>query len=414
MSKINLVEETTELVEWLASFGKDSQGGVTRLLYDRNWVEAQYALKQRFEDTGLVARFDEVGNLFGKMEGSKYPNETIATGSHVDSVNFGGKLDGAYGILASYLATKYLKETYGQPLRNIEVVSIAEEEGSRFPFTFWGSKNIVGRVSEEEVADAKDIEGVAFLDAMKEAGFGVKTSDEGIPLDWKSWIEVHIEQGGVLEIEQLPVGIVQHIAGQRRYTVEITGQANHAGTTPMKYRKDAGVATADIITTIHQMARAYGEPLVATIGSIEFIPGSVNVVPGKSRFSIDVRHTQKEDILSFTEQMEEQMKEIAERAGLGIVINLYMDEEPVPMNPSIVQTIRKQCEVHDLKYKLMHSGAGHDTQRFAPLIPSGMIFVPSRDGVSHNPDEYTKPEDLAEGVKVLAYALHELAYKEED
>lgn len=413
MSEINLETEIAELVEWLGAFGADSQGGVSRLLYDESWVQAQEALRARFDESGFSARYDEVGNLFAKFEGTKYKDETIATGSHVDSVKFGGKLDGAYGVLASFLATKYLKEKYGEPLRNIEIVSIAEEEGSRFPFTFWGSQNIVGKVDANEIKGIKDNDGVLFEDAMKQAGFGVKTTNDGIPSDWKKWLEVHIEQGAVLEIEKLQVGVVQHIAGQRRYTVEITGEANHAGTTPMKYRKDAGVATAEIINNIHKNAVEHGEPLVATVGSVEFTPGTVNVVPGRSNFSIDVRHTQKEDIISFTENMEKMMKDVAEKAGLGIEINLYMDEDPVPMSQDIVDVISKQCEELKLNYKVMHSGAGHDTQRFAPLVPSAMIFVPSRAGISHNPAEYTDPKELAEGVRVLAHSLYELAYKEE-
>ncbi|WLV25003.1 allantoate deiminase [Aciduricibacillus chroicocephali] len=410
MGELNLEKEISDLVEWLASYGADSKGGVSRLLYDENWVKAQDALKEHFEQIGMVTKYDEVGNLFGKMEGSEFKDETVATGSHVDSVKFGGKLDGAFGILASYLAVKYLKEKFGQPKRNIEVVSIAEEEGSRFPFTFWGSKNIVGKVDASEVRDIKDQEGVNFVDAMKQAGFGYKTSDEGIPADWKQWLEIHIEQGGVLEIEKIPVGIVQHIVGQNRYTVEIKGEANHAGTTPMKYRKDAGVAAAKIITMIQEQAKDFGEPMVATVGSIEFVPGTVNVVPGQANFSIDIRHTHKDQISSFAEKMTEKMERIAEEEGCEISINLYMEEDPVPMDPSIVQTIVDQCDGQGLSYKLMHSGAGHDTQRFAPLVPSAMIFVPSRGGISHNPAEFTYPREMAEGVKVLALALHKLAY----
>jgi len=410
MGELNLEKEITDLVEWLASYGADSKGGVSRLLYDENWVKAQEALKDHFDQLGMKTKFDEVGNLFGKLEGSEFPDETIATGSHVDSVKFGGKLDGAFGILAGYLAVKYLKEKFGQPKRNIEVVSIAEEEGSRFPFTFWGSKNIVGKVDANEVRDVKDQDGVNFVDAMKQAGFGFKTSDEGIPSDWKNWLEIHIEQGGVLEIEKIPVGIVQHIAGQNRYTVEIKGEANHAGTTPMKYRKDAGVATAKIIEAIHAQAESYGDPMVATVGSIEFVPGTVNVVPGQANFSIDIRHTHKEQISSFADEMIGKMERIAEEHGCEISINLYMEEDPVPMDPNVVQTIVEQCDEQNLSYKLMHSGAGHDTQRFAPLVPSAMIFVPSRGGISHNPAEFTYPREMAEGVRVLALALHKLAY----
>jgi len=410
MGEINLEKEIADLVEWLGSYGADSKGGVSRLLYDENWVKAQEAMKDHFDQIGLTTRYDEVGNLFARFEGSELTDETVATGSHVDSVKFGGKLDGAFGVLAGYLAVKYLKEKYGQPRRNIEVVSIAEEEGSRFPFTFWGSKNIIGKVDANEVRDIKDQDGINFVDAMKQAGFGFKTTDDGIPKDWKQWLEIHIEQGAVLEIEKIPVGIVQHIAGQNRYTVEIKGQANHAGTTPMKYRKDAGVAAAKIISMIHEQAEAYGEPMVATVGSIEFVPGTVNVVPGQANFSIDIRNTHSDQINSFADEMTAKMKKIAEEQGCEISINLYMQEDPVPMDPSIVQTIVEQCDEQNLSYKLMHSGAGHDTQNIAPLVPSAMIFVPSRGGISHNPAEYTYPRELAEGVKVLALALHKLAY----
>jgi len=410
MGEINLEKEIADLVEWLGSYGADSKGGVSRLLYDENWVKAQDALKDHFDQIGLTTRYDEVGNLFAKFEGSELKDETVATGSHVDSVKFGGKLDGAFGILAGYLAVKYLKEKYGQPRRNIEVVSFAEEEGSRFPFSFWGSKNIIGKVDANEVRDLKDQEGINFVDAMKQAGFTFKTNDDGIPKDWKQWLEIHIEQGAVLEIEKIPVGIVQHIAGQNRYTVEIKGQANHAGTTPMKYRKDAGVAAGQIISMIHDQAEAYGDPMVATVGSIEFIPGTVNVVPGQANFTIDIRNTHKEQITSFADEMLEKMKKIAEEQACEISYKLYSEEDPVPMDPSVVQSIVEQCDEQNLSYKLMHSGAGHDTQNIAPLVPSAMIFVPSRGGISHNPAEYTYPRELAEGVKVLALALHKLAY----
>jgi allantoate deiminase len=178
----------------------------------------------------------------------------------------------------------------------------------------------------------------------------------------------------------------------------------------MKYRKDAAYAASKMIYDINKMAHEYGEPLVATVGKIELTPNTVNVVPGKAIFTIDVRHTEKEDILAFTEKMEKMMKETAEEFNVGINIDLWMEEDPVPMDQGIVQKIKEQCDKHDVNYKLMHSGAGHDTQRFAPLIPSAMVFVPSRDGISHNPAEYTEPKDLAEGIQVLINTLYELAY----
>lgn len=406
-----LDEETARKLEWLAEFGKDPEGGVSRLLYTKEWVEGQHALKEWMENEGLEARFDEIGNLYGTLKGTK-TDETILTGSHVDTVKNGGRFDGAYGIVAGIIALKYLKKHFGQPLRNIEVVSMAEEEGSRFPYSFWGSKNIVGLAKREDVEAIKDFEGVPFVEAMTKAGFAFRDASNGPREDLKAFVEVHVEQGSVLEIEKTDIGVVNNIVGQRRYTVEITGQANHAGTTPMGYRKDAVFAASHMIHEIISMARKIGDPLVTTVGKIEAYPNIVNVVPGKAIFTIDVRHTDKEAIISFTEQMTARMQEISTEHEVEMNIDLWMDEDPVPMDERIVELIEKQCKANGLNYKVMHSGAGHDSQIFAPVIPTAMLFVPSLKGISHNPAEFTEPADLAEGVKALIGALYELGYKE--
>lgn len=406
-----LPEEAASRLDWLAGFGEDPKGGVSRLLYSKAWVEGQNALKEWMEEIGLEAKFDEIGNLFGTLKG-KSVNETVLTGSHVDTVKNGGKYDGAYGIIAGIIALKYLKEAYGEPLRNIEVVSMAEEEGSRFPYAFWGSKNIVGIAKREEVENIKDFEGIPFVEAMKNAGFGFRDESKGMREDLKAFVEVHVEQGSVLETEKIPVGVVNNIVGQRRYTVEVTGEANHAGTTPMGYRKDAMYAASQMVYEIISMARVEGDPLVTTVGKIEAQPSIVNVVPGKAIFTIDVRHTDKEAIVSFTEKMTDRMKAISKEHGVEINIDLWMDADPVPMDQKVVELIEKQCKENGLTFKLMHSGAGHDSQIFAPAVPTAMLFVPSLKGISHNPAEFTEPADLAEGIKALIGALYELGYKE--
>ena len=407
----HLAEETAGKLEWLAEFGKDPEGGVSRLLYTKEWVEGQHALKEWMENEGLEARFDDIGNLFGTLTG-KNTNETILTGSHVDTVKNGGRFDGAYGIVAGILALKYLKKHFGQPVRNIEVVSMAEEEGSRFPYSFWGSKNIVGLAKREDVENIKDFDGIPFVEAMKNAGFGFGDESKGPRKDLKAFVEVHVEQGSVLETEKMAIGVVNNIVGQRRYTVEITGEANHAGTTPMGYRKDTVFAASQMIHEIISMARETGDPLVTTVGKFEAYPNIVNVVPGKAIFTIDVRHTDKEAIISFTEQMTARMQDISKEHEVEMNIDLWMDEDPVPMDQKVVELIEKQCKENGLNYKVMHSGAGHDSQIFAPVVPTAMLFVPSLKGISHNPAEFTEPADLAEGVKALIGALYELGYKE--
>lgn len=396
-------------LRWLGEFGKDPNGGVSRLLYNEEWMEAQKSLEQLFQNEGLTVQFDDVGNLFGRLEGTT--NETILTGSHVDTVKNGGLYDGQYGIIAGFIALKYLKETYGAPHRSLEVVAMAEEEGSRFPYSFWGSKNIVGKAKAEDVKSMKDFADVSFEDAMHQAGFDYKKKPNMVRDDLKAFVEVHVEQGNVLEKEEKTVGVVQHIVGQRRYTVTVQGEANHAGTTPMGYRKDAMNAAAQMICEITNLAVAAGDPLVATVGKMLLEPNTVNVVPGKATFTIDVRHTEKDSLIQFTNDMEATLYEIAAHAGMAIEIDMWMDEDPVPMDPTIVNIMQEQCEKYHLNYKMMHSGAGHDSQIIAPIIPTAMIFVPSRKGISHSPNEYTSPDHLAEGVRTLIHVLYELGYQ---
>lgn len=408
----DLTEKVTHLVDWLGAFGETSEGGVTRLLYTKEWVEAQQALEGLWQKNGFVTYYDKIGNLFGRVEGSKYSNETILTGSHVDTVKNGGKLDGAYGILAGTIALQYLKEKYGQPLRNIEVVSFAEEEGSRFPYAFWGSKNLIGIANKEDVEHIEDFNGVPFVEAMHKAGFNFSDESETIRQDLKSFVEIHIEQGNVLELEKKDIGVVHSIVGQRRFTVELTGVANHAGTTPMGYRKDAVYAASQMIQEIIGKATQHGDPLVTTVGKIEVTPNIVNVVPGGALFTLDVRHTEKDMLVNFTEELTAIINRIADESSIKASIDMWMDEDPIPMNQQIVDSIEKQVKENGLNYKMMHSGAGHDSQIIAPTIPTAMIFVPSKDGISHNPLEYTSPKELAVGVKALIHSLYELAYKE--
>lgn len=407
-----LSKDIMQLLEWLGYFGNDPEGGVTRLLYTKEWLEAQKALEHWMNTEGFDVHFDEVGNLFGGLQGTKYPNETIMTGSHVDTVRNGGLYDGQFGIVAGLLALKHLKETHGQPLRSLQLVSMAEEEGSRFPYAFWGSKNIVGTARREEVENISDFDGIAFVDAMRDCGFHFRNESAPIRQDLKAFVEIHIEQGSVLEKEAKSVGVVNNIVGQRRFTVEVTGEANHAGTTPMGYRKDAVQATSAMICDVMNRAHVHGDPLVATVGKIEVKPNVVNVVPGHALFTLDIRHTEKSMLVQFTEEITAALNQIAKDMNVGLQIDMWMDADPVPMDTRIVEVIEQQCKEIGLNYKLMHSGAGHDSQILAGLAPTAMIFVPSKDGISHNPAEYTDPYDLAEGVKALIGTLYTLAYEE--
>ena len=267
----------------------------------------------------------------------------------------------------------------------------------------------MGEANPAEVKEITDAKGLKFVDEMKRQGFDFKKEQQR-RTDIKAFVELHIEQGNVLEKEQLQIGVVNNIVGQRRYTVILKGQANHAGTTPMGYRHDAVYGFAKICSAAIDRAKEVGDPLVLTFGKVIPKPNTVNVVPGEVEFSIDCRHTDGAFLQQFTAELEEEMKKTAKAHGLEITIDLWMDEAPVPMDERIVSVLEEKAKSGNYKFKVMHSGAGHDSQIIAPHYPSAMIFVPSIGGISHNPAEETEFADLVEGVKLLADALYELAY----
>lgn len=406
-----ITEQEIDLtMQWISSFGADPTGGITRLLYSQSWFDVQNALKEKFEEIGMEATFDAIGNLHGKLVGTEAESGTIATGSHIDTVVNGGNLDGQLGIFGAYLAIKDLQEEYGKPKKSLQIISMAEEEGSRFPYVFWGSKNLFGLAEQREVEELKDKDGVKFVDSMRQFGFEFRKEAGSCIPDVKAFIELHIEQGNTLETEKKSVGVVTGIVGQRRYNIRLVGEANHAGTTLMKYRKDVIQAYADIVYHSIKKAKAIGDPLVLTFGKVEVKPNTVNVVPGEALVTMDCRHTDREVLHNFTEELEQDMKRTAAEYGVEIEIDRWMDEDPVPMDDTMITLIQDVCTKHKLNYRMMHSGAGHDSQIIAPRIPTGIIFVPSVKGISHNPAERTELSDLKQGVEALKLALYELAY----
>lgn len=405
-----LYEDVADIIKWISSIGGLENGGTTRLLYSPEWLAAQNALQTHMNEIGMQTYFDDVGNLFGRYEGSKYKDQVIMSGSHVDTVVNGGKLDGQLGIVGAILAMQYLQKNYGQPLRTLEVISMAEEEGSRFPYVFWGSKNVFGLADNKDVENIADAEGNRFVDAMQFCGFKFNTQPPR--QDIKAFVELHIEQGGVLENEQKSIGIVTSIVGQRRYNIRLIGEANHAGTTPMGYRKDAVYAFSRICHESINKAVRLGDPLVLTFGHVDPKPNVVNVVPGEVLFTMDCRHTDQQILIDFTQEIVTDMQRIAHELGLEIEITRWMDEPPIPMDSKLIKLLENQCQKANLNFRVMHSGAGHDSQIFAPRVPTAMLFVPSIKGISHNPAEATKTEDLVEGIKALTYALYQLAYQE--
>ncbi|MBD1379356.1 allantoate deiminase [Metabacillus arenae] len=405
-----LFEQIEEMMEWLASFGKTNNNGVTRKLYSKDWLSAQEAIEKQMKEIGLHPFYDDVGNLFGRLAGQQENASTILTGSHIDTVIDGGKYDGAYGVIAGLIAVQYLYEHYGSPIKNIEVVSLCEEEGSRFPMTYWGSGNITGIKSFEDVHHLKDSKGIPFIEAMHQAGFGKGNHQPPKRNDLDCFIELHIEQGEVLEREEKSIGIVSHIVGQRRYNITVTGESNHAGTTPMAWRKDAMYSTAELIQVLMQKAKETSTDLVVTVGQISLEPNVSNVIPRKATFSIDIRHSQEIVLSKFCEDVFKEFQLIVNRHQTQLHIHNWMNEKPVKMCEKLNKISESILRREQIPFKRMTSGAGHDSQVFGPFCSTSLLFVPSQNGISHSPYEFTRTEDLEKGIQLLIKVLYELAY----
>ena len=414
--KTDFAKPVTGLLDELALCGMERDGGVTRLLYTPSWLEAQRLVGRRMAEAGLSVRYDCVGNLFGRLAGRGPESGVVLTGSHIDTVRSGGKYDGSYGIAASLTAVKFLRERFGPPLRPIEVVSFCEEEGSRFPLAYWGSGNVCGVFSPEQADSIVDAQGVTMREAMEAAGFG-RSGGPGGPAsarrtDLAAFVEAHIEQGMTLERYGERIGIVETIAGQRRYVVTVIGEANHAGTTSMALRRDAMAGAAEMIAFLERAALKAGDPLVATVGNIGSAPNVPNVIAGSVEFTLDIRHLSETLLTGFCDTVLGTFRAIAERRGLKIKVRTVLHTRPAPMDAVLAGRLERICASRGIPYRRMMSGAGHDAQMFRFVCPSVMLFVPSRGGISHSPDEYTPPEDLALGTAVLAELLYELAYGE--
>ncbi|MEH7416779.1 allantoate deiminase [Neobacillus drentensis] len=398
------------MIEWLASFGQEENGGVTRLLYSPAWQDAQHALNKFMEEMNLTTYFDSVGNLFGRLQGTDSKGKTILTGSHIDTVVEGGKYDGAYGIIASLIAVIRLYNQYGYPKKTIEVVSLCEEEGSRFPLTFWGSRNITGVYNLDHVKNVQDANGISFLEAMMHAGFDPGKYTSPARKDIERFVEIHIEQGMVMEKNQNQIGLVSHIVGQRRYTIHIKGESNHAGTTPMYFRKDAVSTACYLISFLTEKTKELDPSLVATVGKLTVKPNVPNVIAGEVEFSLDIRHHEERIIDQYCHEIFAEFKRTLESLKMEVSISQWMDVKPVMMDIQMRNLAREAAEGKNMRYQEIISGAGHDAQVFGKACPTSLLFVPSRNGISHSPDEFTHGEDLEIGIDLLTEVLYKLAY----
>ena len=394
----------------LARHGAYGETGVWRTVYSPEWVAAQDQVAGWFAEAGLDVRRDPVGSVWGRLA-SDQEGPVIASGSHIDSQTPGGRYDGALGVIAALVALRTLRERFGRPRRTIEAVSLCEEEASRFHATnFWGSRAIIGSIAPDEAEGIRDSDGVSIAEAMRSVGLDPGRIPEAARDDIETWIELHIEQGPVLETAGLPVGVVDAITGIRHYLVQLVGRSDHAGARPMEGRLDPMAGFAEIVTTVIGVALENGPPAVTTVGRAYVEPNLPSAVPDQVTFTVDSRHPDPQALEEQHARQEQLMREIAERRGLKISWTKPLDLPPCLCDPAVVAALEAAARAQDVPFRRMHSGAGHDTQNMARIAKVAMVFARSKDGRSHTPAEFTSVEDAVAATRVLAATLHELAY----
>jgi len=402
-------------LEALARFSADGPG-VTRFVYDAAWCDAHRWLAKQAEALGLAATSDWAGNLFfhdPALEPGPNAPPVLLVGSHLDSVKHGGNYDGAYGTVTGLLMAAGNRGRAGLPVVGFVT---CEEEDSRFHGGMMGGRSILGRVEDHDLDAVKDRDGVSWREALafaRERGCAAPLPSPlpRAPLFRPALqLELHIEQGPVLEAERLGLAIVERIAGYRRWIVRIEGAARHSGTTPMAMRHDALAAAAEMIAAAETVALEAGEPAVATAGFVRPSPGLFNVVPGACELWLEVRHDRPELLRALGEALTRRCEEIARRRGVRVALEEGAAQAPTPLSTGLAETAAGLAQELRIAYRRMPSGAAHDTMIFAQAgVPALMAFVPSRAGVSHSPDEFTAEADLIAGVRFMGALVRRLA-----
>ncbi len=385
----------------LAEIGKLPNGGVCRLAFSDADVQARSLIKTWMQEAGMTVRGDAAGNIIGTYAGTESGMAALATGSHIDTVPVGGRYDGCLGVLAGIEVARVFQETQFRLRHPFEVIVFSDEENSVI-----GCKAIAGNApTDPERYRRKD--GTSIQDCLAKVGgdWDALATAKRDRHDIDAFIELHVEQGGVLEALDKQIGVVTGIVGQYRFMVQIIGRPNHAGTTPMNMRKDALVAASQLVLAINRLGTTTKGDQVATVGHLTVAPNATNVVPARVDLSIDLRDLSEDNLRFLIDQIEQECQAIAADTGTEITIEQKLHVLPTPAKAELMEAIAKVCEDLELSYGYLPSRAGHDAQEMGRFTDMGMIFVPSREGLSHSQDEYTSPEQCAQGANVLLHTL---------
>ena len=389
----------------LAQIGATPGGGVTRLALSNEDQSARNLLRRWMEESGLQVRHDDFGNMTGRRTGAR-AGGAVVMASHIDSVRQGGRYDGAYGVLAALEVMRTLNDHGVTTTKPLEVVNWTNEEGVRFEPAMLASGAVAGRFALDYVYGRTDREGARFGDELERIGYKGERQNRPGPID--AYLELHIEQGPVLEDAAIPVGVVEGIVGITWSEVVIEGHADHAGPSPMPLRRDALVAAARIISGVNEIARTI-DGAVGTVGRIAAEPNVINTIPGKVTMSVDFRHPELVTLDTLLGSLERLAREVAQETQTSIAVTRFWTSEPTPFASDVVEAVQGAADELGLTSRRLWSGAGHDAKYMQEVAPSAMIFARSVNGLSHCEQEHSTQEDLEAGANVLLRAALRLA-----
>ena len=401
------VEATFEAI---GRFGKGERGFNRLVFSDADWAACDH-FAALMRQAGLAVRTDAWGNLIGRLDGTEPRAPAVATGSHLDTVPEGGNYDGGVGSVAGLGALMRLKAR-GRFRHPLELIVFRGEESSRFGIHTMGSKAMSGMATVAAWQRLTDQTGIPLAQVLAGRGLDLARLPEAVrrPGELKAFVEVHIEQCFVLEQAGIPIGVVEAIAAPIRLKITVEGVASHSGATPMGKRRDALVTASHLVLAVEAEARKRTERrIVGTVGILKIAPGALNVVPGRAELWVDVRGIDQASLAETAEAIVEAARRIAAREGTRVQVETVSADTPVPMDPTVIGTIEDACRRLGYVFQRMPSGAGHDAMNMARIAPAGMIFIPCRGGISHNPDEYASPDDIVRGMDVLTETLAALA-----
>ena len=384
----------------------ESPDGMDRVAYSPEDIAGREFTLKLMQEAGLETGIDTAGNIIGRRAGSDGSLPAIAMGSHTDTVPKGGKYDGALGVMAAIEVVHTLEEQGHRTRHPVEVIDFTNEEGTRFHRWLVGSRSMAGLLEQEDL-DAVDDDGQSLGPCLADIGGDISRIGEAVrgPGELAAYFELHIEQGPNLYRSGTPIGVVTGITGRAVFEVEIEGKANHAGTTPMSMRRDALVSASKLVLAIQKMAAEQEICRVSTVGSIKAIPNAVNVIPGSASIGLEFRDTDMEALAAAEQELRRITNQAAVNDEVDIEVQRHRFTTAVPITPEMQALVSEAAENCGMAWEPLPSGAGHDAQAIASIAPVAMIFVPSVDGISHSSEEYSTPEDCANGAQVLLELL---------